>query len=931
MKYILDSPETTNQLRNANCGNWILAGFFIHGRGTTIQKSFDGLLYSLLYNILRQVDDLSSVIHPLYVTEVKSCGWTTRTLQKALRNIIKQRTVKFSLLLLVDALDEFQEDHEKLARFLIEISRLPNLNVVNLKICMASRPWNVFRDILGLFDGFSIHDYTQRDIETYATVKLRSVVRTPSTISSLCNTLVRKVCEKAHGSFIWVRLVTDTLYEGQQDGDSEAQLIRQLEAVPEEIEDLYRQILGTLKLQHTHEALALLQIHVCMHADEHRDLPLHEFLNLVAAFCGEQPRWTDSISDPTLHMLDEAKRYVLSRSGGLLEIFVDKAWTIWAAEWQKCSNGLTAEDRARREPTYSDHNLRVQSIHHTVKSYLDKVASWETLLRLSSPIQEHETGNVFLFRHALNYQPEFRGNYTWFYAKQAELQTGKSQIQLLEDNRKVFHEDQALDDANVPSFSVTAIHHLLPSQPQCTLISFAVTANLLFFMKALLESGLNINIEKNGRPLLQYAIGQDFRNFRVQGKFYDSAYERVNMVELLLQHGAKVDAKHNGVTALHLVLHTSGVAHHYLPRLPSQSYDEDIPQYTKELSNLMIPVLLQSEADPNITDGWGYTALGIAIRRYQNSKNEDVNIIRMLLDKNADKNSLGDACDPWIVEVLSRSKYKRLGNSSFKRLKLLETLQGYGSSAYSTESEDEDLLAIAIIGFQGWWDDRSEDESDFLSLLRYIIQHEPSPKIADLRSRAPLHSMLTETMDRIFRHDFVIMLLESGFAVKSMLPYLGPSFDNIVLYGFTDNPRDLARSYRLIRAVLEDGIDPNQRENHYAIHILLDFRLEIFSSTWTTALLKDSRLIAPHSKFYVPMLKDQEIHLWERLFILLLTHRANPNLLNEDSATAWDRVNQLNKTPMTNQPEPIPAKCLKLLRTYSQFPEIRQSKRQRNI
>jgi hypothetical protein len=387
MKYILDSPETTNQLRNANCGNWILAGFFIHGRGTTIQKSFDGLLYSLLYNILRQVDDLSSVIHPLYVTEVKSCGWTTRTLQKALRNIIKQRTVKFSLLLLVDALDEFQEDHEKLARFLIEISRLPNLNVVNLKICMASRPWNVFRDILGLFDGFSIHDYTQRDIETYATVKLRSVVRTPSTISSLCNTLVRKVCEKAHGSFIWVRLVTDTLYEGQQDGDSEAQLIRQLEAVPEEIEDLYRQILGTLKLQHTHEALALLQIHVCMHADEHRDLPLHEFLNLVAAFCGEQPRWTDSISDPTLHMLDEAKRYVLSRSGGLLEIFVDKAWTIWAAEWQKCSNGLTAEDR-------QDENPRIPTIIFVFNPYITQ----SNLTSIRSLVGRHFFGFLLRFK-----------------------------------------------------------------------------------------------------------------------------------------------------------------------------------------------------------------------------------------------------------------------------------------------------------------------------------------------------------------------------------------------------------------------------------------------------------------------------------------------------------------------------------------------------
>lgn len=929
MKYILESPQTIKQLRYANCNDWILSGFFIHGRGTAIEKSFKGLLCRLLYDILQQVEKLNSIAYPLYALEAKSCGWTVRSLQKCLREIIGQRTVHFNLCFFVDALDEFDDDHWRLAEFLVEISRLPIPEVVNFKICIASRPWNVFYDIFQPFDGFSIHEYTHKDIEVYSATKLKFVAHNQDTVSPLCKSdIMNRICENAHGSFIWVRLVTDRLLEGRRDGDSEAQLIRHIESLPREIEDLYGQILGSLKPRHTREAFVLLQIYTCLHQEEQRWSRLDWFLNLVALSCGEEPRWTDALYDPTLRMLDEAKRFVFSRSGGLLEIFEDKSWKVWAAECQKRGDKLTMEER-QRAPTPSEHQLCVQPIHHTVKHYLYKVTSWETLLQLDSPIQEQDNGHVFLFRHMLH-NPQ-RENYTWYHAKLAELQTGKSQIQLLKDNkvsetgsRKVLRETQAMDDANIPSYAAHSIQRLFHCQPQCKLISWAVAANLLCFIKALLDASADVDIKKEGRPLLHYAIRPFFQGSGVRSRFYDTADGRANMVRLLLQQGERADVEYGGYTALHVALYRDKGDYRFQGN-PFPSFAYPPSQYEKELACLIVPMLLHYGANLHTVDRWGYTALGIAIRRYHNEEDTDITIIKTLLDNSADINSLGDACNPWIVEVLTRDRYKHLQSSSFKRLRLLETLENYGINSYDIQSQDP--LEIAINGFENWLCYYAkENSSDFLGLLQYIILHGPRSKIVvDLRTRPPLHSILTRVEDRILRHDIVMMLLESGFAVKSMLPYLGPSFDRIVYYALTDYPRDLARSYDLIRAVLEDGIDPNGNGDRHSIHIMLGVCL--YTGPWC---LSDTRLIKRREKFYVPQLNDVEFHLWEQLFILLLSYKANPNLPNRDGKTAWDRLKQANEAPMSDKMALVHTKCLKLLRTHSHFSEVHQSKRFRS-
>jgi hypothetical protein len=179
--------------------------------------------------------------------------------------------------------------------------------------------------------------------------------------------------------------------------------------------------------------------------------------------------------------------------------------------------------------------------------------------------------------------------------------------------------------------------------------------------------------------------------------------------------------------------------------------------------------------------------------------------------------------------------------------------------------------------------------------------------------------------DRILRHDFVMLLLNSGVSVKSMLPYLGPSFDSIVFYALTDCPRDLARSYDLIRALLEDGIDPNEMIDQHSIHVMLDFCL--YTMRNYSAFYHDTRLIKHWDQVIIRRLDAEELHQWEKISILLLKYQANPNLPNRAGETAWGRLEHTNKTQRLEGMESIRATCLQLLHTHSHVSELRQSKR----
>src|SRR5258707_175165 len=70
MKFVLRHQTTSILLQKCHGSRWIQAGFFFHDRGMELQKSINGLLSEMLYQILRNRHLLVSFILPLYTERV---------------------------------------------------------------------------------------------------------------------------------------------------------------------------------------------------------------------------------------------------------------------------------------------------------------------------------------------------------------------------------------------------------------------------------------------------------------------------------------------------------------------------------------------------------------------------------------------------------------------------------------------------------------------------------------------------------------------------------------------------------------------------------------------------------------------------------------------------------------------------------------------
>lgn len=160
MKHIFDEPRTRQYLQawagrtNPLC----IATFFFWNSSTPEQKSRIGFLRAIPFQILEQHPDLIPITFPDLWAELYSRvlatkamvppqSWTLRRCMRALKTILEQTDVHLKLFILIDGLDEveggYEGDHEELAELFNNISEI---NASNVKICVSSRPWVVFKD-----------------------------------------------------------------------------------------------------------------------------------------------------------------------------------------------------------------------------------------------------------------------------------------------------------------------------------------------------------------------------------------------------------------------------------------------------------------------------------------------------------------------------------------------------------------------------------------------------------------------------------------------------------------------------------------------------------------------------------------------------------------------------------------------------------------
>ncbi|KAL8852079.1 MAG: hypothetical protein Q9221_003009 [Calogaya cf. arnoldii] len=336
IKFAMRDPRTLALLGETSDSEtqWALVAFFFHDRGSSIQKSLLGLLREIVDSTLRQLPQLMPYAIAVYKDLVKSQrnrlpAWNFEALRSVMERITGQREARVKLLLFLDALDEHEGDNELLLQLLKEWTHNVDGYYVTLKICLASRSWPVFSQQFDLGPNFAIDKFTKDDIRVYTESRLNSchVGSIPLPETERLGFLMDQITTKAKGVFIWVRLVTDRLASNFRDGTPLQVLSRIIAETPEELQELYDDTLRRIDPEYANETHVMFQM--VLYSLE--PLPLQTLLNATTMSLDRylddsSIRYGDAGRMSSRAMTDDrVLRWLMSRSGGLLETYIPEA------------------------------------------------------------------------------------------------------------------------------------------------------------------------------------------------------------------------------------------------------------------------------------------------------------------------------------------------------------------------------------------------------------------------------------------------------------------------------------------------------------------------------------------------------------------------------------------------------------------------------
>ena len=256
MKFICDRRDTQLRLQDwAGQAILVTASHFFWNAGASLQKSQVGLLRALCFEILRCCPSLSHVLcKERWEENTRSSSaedsWSLHELAKVIARlkpeVLQAVGRSYCFCFFIDGLDEYEGDHAEIVSIMQDLSASPNI-----KICVSSRPWNVFHMALGGAANkmLKLEDLTSGDIHTYANGKLRRNHRfiEMQMQNNRCEEFVLEITRKAQGVFLWVFLVVRELQKSLENGDTFHDLKRRLDSIPPDLYKYFRVMFDKLE------------------------------------------------------------------------------------------------------------------------------------------------------------------------------------------------------------------------------------------------------------------------------------------------------------------------------------------------------------------------------------------------------------------------------------------------------------------------------------------------------------------------------------------------------------------------------------------------------------------------------------------------------------------------------------------------------------
>jgi hypothetical protein len=209
--------------------------FFFNARGESLENPLEGLYRSLLYQLLTKIPRLQNVSG--MAMNAKHQTWSLA----ALKSVFAEAVMNLEhdhLTCLIDALDECPEvEIREMIEFFEELGQAAVDKGVELRVCFSSRHYphvTMGKCQHMLLDGQSGHE---QDITKYVKSKLRAGN------GKTGEALREAVQKKSQGVFMWVVLVVRILNKESDRGCNNASLRKCLDRIPNELHELFEDIL----------------------------------------------------------------------------------------------------------------------------------------------------------------------------------------------------------------------------------------------------------------------------------------------------------------------------------------------------------------------------------------------------------------------------------------------------------------------------------------------------------------------------------------------------------------------------------------------------------------------------------------------------------------------------------------------------------------
>lgn len=269
VKYLLNRSNGRDRLWDwSGEKNVVFASHFCWIAGSPIQRSQQGLLRSILHQILSSDLSLVPIACPSHWDSGAYSGsWYEKELWACVYAATAASTKRICFF--IDGLDEVEpeKDHATLAK---AIARLSTYN--NVKVVASSRPWPVFERIfrrqnriltMENINRLPIINYIRNELEnntvceTFAHVDwvcIRASRHCP-TISDHkhidAHKIVRNIANRANGNFLWIVLIMDALCRQINSGCPINALRSYVDKLPSKLEEYFQ----TMIFKRVHESV----------------------------------------------------------------------------------------------------------------------------------------------------------------------------------------------------------------------------------------------------------------------------------------------------------------------------------------------------------------------------------------------------------------------------------------------------------------------------------------------------------------------------------------------------------------------------------------------------------------------------------------------------------------------------------------------------